>query len=452
MSGESDFFGALDAVAADILPQSMTAGGKEQKRSVEEGKEAVASAKTANKAALNHSGSDSEVQRLAALAEQSSQYGDGLQIKAGDPPGLKAEDFDEEGNPKKKTPAVPTKEATKKKELDDLLSDDDDDASETPTAIKLAKEADSGLTPEEKLFTAFGVQLAQAGILEDIDDTFDPSSTGLKTQVEKTINKRVEDAVTEYKTKLGEESPIALAFIDHVKAGGLVSEFAKVHEGPDWKSYKFEALQDKPEYLATVVGKWYESQGLTDANEIRGLVKAAFDNGTLKAQAKVALTVLQKNQIATETELAEKVKARTEAKLKEEADFNKKLSKTVLESQFPGFNPPMKVRKKLEAYLQAKDGQSEWTKAEASRTEDQKLQARVLHGLLDLFNFDMGLLSKALNAQRADDLTTLLSALNSTSTGKTGGRRETTRKPEADPDAPSTTVDFALIEDALARQ
>ena len=317
----------------------------------------------------------------------------------------------------KKLEKVAEKVAKNSKKIEDVKDEtDEEDADE-----QVEDETDTDDTADESDDTEsplkeFAKSLYNKGVLDfdDSDEDFEDNEEGL----EKLVNKTVENRINDWVSNLPEEYS---KFLEYVQNGGQPKDFLNVYYGNhSWETYK---LDNESQQIVAVE----ESLRLTGETEedIRDMVEEWRDNGTLEKRAKSALTKLQRVEASQKQELVEIQKQQAAKQQAAQKQYWNNFKNNLFEREdIKGFKLTPKMKEQLWHHMTAIDKSTGKTGYQMSVEQDN--EASLLFALQSMLNFDIKKLEKQVESKVSNKFSKMLKNYNKSSKDKisSGGTQD----------------------------
>lgn len=319
----------------------------------------------------------------------------------------------------KKLEKVVQKTAKNSKKTEEVIDETDDEdvkeevESDTDTDT-VADESDKDDT--ESALKEFAKTLYNKGVLDfdDSDEDFEDTEEGL----EKLVNKTVENRINDWVSNLPEEYS---KFLEFVQNGGQPKDFLNVYYGNhSWENYN---LENESQQIVAVE----ESLRLTGETEedIRDMVEEWRDNGTLEKRAKSALTKLQRIEAGQKQELVEIQKQQAAKQKAAQKQYWDNFKNNLFEREdIKGFKLTPKMKEQLWHHMTAIDKSTGKTGYQMSVEQDN--EASLLFALQSMLGFDIKKLEKQVESKVSNKFSKMLKNYNKSSKEKisSGGSQD----------------------------
>jgi len=319
----------------------------------------------------------------------------------------------------KKLEKVAEKAAKNSKKTEDVAQDETDEEAEDEVeddtdTDNLADESDDDNT--ESPLKEFAKSLYNKGVLDfdDSDEEFEDSEEGL----EKLVNKTVENRINDWVSNLPDEYS---KFLEFVQNGGQPKDFLNVYYGNhSWETYKVE---NESQQIVAVE----ESLRLTGETEedIRDMVEEWRDNGTLEKRAKSALTKLQRIEAGQKQELVEIQKQQAAKQKAAQKQYWDNFKNSLFEREdIKGFKLTPKMKEQLWHHMTAIDKSTGKTGYQMAVEQDN--EASLLFALQSMLGFDIKKLEKQVESKVSNKFSKMLKNYNKSSKEKisSGGTQD----------------------------
>lgn len=319
----------------------------------------------------------------------------------------------------KKLEKVAEKAAKNSKKTENVAQDETDEEAEDEVedntdTDNLADESDDDNT--ESPLKEFAKSLYNKGVLDfdDSDEEFEDSEEGL----EKLVNKTVENRINDWVSNLPDEYS---KFLEFVQNGGQPKDFLNVYYGNhSWENYKVE---NESQQIVAVE----ESLRLTGETEedIRDMVEEWRDNGTLEKRAKSALTKLQRIEASQKQELVEIQKQQAAKQKAAQKQYWDNFKNSLFEREdIKGFKLTPKMKEQLWHHMTAIDKSTGKTGYQMAVEQDN--EASLLFALQSMLGFDIKKLEKQVESKVSNKFSKMLKNYNKSSKEKisSGGTQD----------------------------
>jgi len=175
-------------------------------------------------------------------------------------------------------------------ENEESVAEEEDDSSEEEGTGKQAEieeeseedapvndDSNREITPIQEMMENF----AGSGVLEfDEDSEYEPSEEGLKSLIKETVERKSQDAITDFKQSLPEQ---ATQLLEVLERGGSVEDFNAMQSQVDFSQVDLSSERNQG-YL---IEDWMKLQGFEDL-EIKDRIESFKDAGILQKEAALA--------------------------------------------------------------------------------------------------------------------------------------------------------------------
>ena len=284
-------------------------------------------------------------------------------------------------------------------ENEESVAEEEDDSSEEEGTGKQAEieeeseedapvndDSNREITPIQEMMENF----AGSGVLEfDEDSEYEPSEEGLKSLIKETVERKSQDAITDFKQSLPEQ---ATQLLEVLERGGSVEDFNAMQSQVDFSQVDLSSERNQG-YL---IEDWMKLQGFEDL-EIKDRIESFKDAGILQKEAALAQKKLHENKLHADQKLLEKIEADKKAyeeRIEKESIEFKESVLNIREIQ--GFTLTEKKAKKLYEFI-TKPNKEGRTKFQEMDSEENRL----LYAMFAMDGFDKSKLSEQVASKQA---------------------------------------------------
>lgn len=241
-------------------------------------------------------------------------------------------------------------------------------------------------TPIQEMMEKF----AGSGLLEfDEDSEYEPSEEGFKSLIKETVERKSQNAVTDFKQSLPEE---ATQLLEVLEKGGSLEDFQAMQSEVDFSKVDISNERNQG-YL---IEDWMKLQGFEDL-EIRDRLDSLKEAGILQKEAMLAQKKLHENKLNADQQVLEKIesdKKEYEERIERESVEFKESVTNIREIQ--GFAVSEVKAKKLYEFI-TKPGRDGQTKFQQMDSEENRL----LYAMFAMDGFDKSKLSEQVASGQA---------------------------------------------------
>lgn len=304
--------------------------------------------------------------------------------------------------------ALKVKETQVENQQDASDSDEEseDEVEDTTETDELESDDEQG-----GLIKEFAKNLYDKGVIDfnDQDEEFEESEEG----IEKLVNKTIENRINNWVSNLPEDYS---KFLEFVQNGGKPKDFLNVYYGNhSWETFNL----DNENNQQIAVEESLKLSGEND-DDIRDMIEEWRDNGTLEKRAKSALNKLQKNEAYQKAELVEIQKEQALKQRKAQQEYwNNFKNDLYKKEEIKGFKLTPKLKDKLWEHMTAVDKNSGKTAYQKAVEQDQ--EASLLFALQSMLGFDISKLEKQVESKVSNKFGKMLKNYSKSSKDKISG-------------------------------
>lgn len=299
-----------------------------------------------------------------------------------------------------------------KEEIKSEDKSEDSEKEETQLESKENNIDESSLRPLVDEFRNKGILDIEDKDLEDFDDSVE----GLESLTSKTINKKAEKMVSDYKSQFPED---AQKFIEFVENGGDPKAFHQIY----YETSSFENFPiDSEENQKYIIAEGLKLSGIEDEDEIKDEIQLLEDAGKLETKAKSHLERLKKYESNQKEQLLLSQKALREKQLSDNKIQIDTLRKDLFEKKdLKGFPLTDKLKENVWEHMTKIDKSG---KTKLQQNYETNKDAQFLYAYLDMLGWDLDKLKKGVKTEVTADLKRKLSNFTDSRTKLNKGRTE----------------------------